>query len=174
MHDTNSYWLDESPVVLDEMYYQQFMQKIDPHWLPHKDYSHLIPLVRYTGTKGNIMRYFVPNKYNGWLTYIKFPEWGEQVKDMSLTAPEAARLLLWGANLQLHCGCPAYLFWGMNYILTQTDSAIVPETRYPHIRNPNLKGIVCKHLNRTLKVLPFHLGDMASAIKSQRKELGLI
>ena len=157
--------------MLDEMYYKQFMQKVDPNWLPHKDYSHLIPFVRYNGHKSNIMRFFVPNKYNGWVTYIKFPEWWDQVHDPSLTAPEAARLLLWGANLQVHCGCPAFLFWGMNYILTQKDAAIVPEDRFPHIRNPQLKGIVCKHLNRTLKVLPFHLGDMAKVIKSQRAEI---
>lgn len=173
MHDLMTYFHDDTPHVLDEMYYQQFMQKIDPNWLPHKDYSKLIPFVRFTGYKGNIMRFFVPNKYNGWQTYIKFPEWNEQVLDTSLSAPEAARLLLWGANLQVHCGCPAYLFWGMNYILTQADAAIVPEVRYPHIRNPHLKGIVCKHLNRCLKVLPFHLGDMAKVIKKERDDMGI-
>jgi hypothetical protein len=59
----------------------------------------------------------------------------------------------------------------MQYIMTQKDAAIIPEVRYPHIRNPNLKGVVCKHLNRTLKVLPFHLGNLAAAVKEQRKAL---
>jgi hypothetical protein len=165
------YFNDDQPVMLDEEYYQDLMRAFDPNWLPHKDYSPLIPFVRASGHKGNTMRFFVPNKYNGWNTYIRFEEWHEQVNDRDLTAPEAARLLLWGANLRVHCGCPAYLFWGYNYILTQKDAAIVPETRFPTIRNPNLRGIACKHLVRTLKVLPFHLGDMAHAIKQQRDRI---
>jgi len=169
--DPQSYFHDDHPHVLDEEYYKDIMVKIDPNWLPHNDYSKLIPYVRYVGTKSNIMKYFVPNKYNGWNTYVQFVEWHDQVIDPDLTAPEAARLLLWAANIRVHCPCPAFKFWGMQYIMTKKDAAIIPEVRYPHIRNPQLKGVVCKHLNRTLKVLPFHLGDMASAIKEQRKKI---
>ena len=160
--------------ILNEMYYKTMMTKVDPNWLPHKDYSHLIPYVKYQGTNGNTQRYFVPNHYNGWMTYIRFEEWYDQVQDMSLNAVEAARLLFWGANIKVHCGCPAFLFWGHEYVATMNDAAIVPETRFPHVRNPYLKGICCKHLIRTLKVLPFHLGDIASEIKKQRQELGLL
>ena len=170
-HSPEHYFHDDTPHVLDEEYYKELMQQIDPNWLPHKDYSKLIPFVRFVGIKQNIIKFFVPNKYNGWNTYIQFPEWGEQVTDMDLTAPEAARLLLWAGNVRVHCPCPAYKFWGMQYIMTQKKAAIIPEVRYPHIRNPHLKGVVCKHLNRTLKVLPFHLGNMASAIKEQRAQM---
>jgi hypothetical protein len=162
---------DKHPAVLDEEYYKDLMKQFDPNWLPHKDYSPLIPMVRYDGHKLGTMRFFVPNKYNGWQTYIRFNEWQEVLDDREYNANESARLLLWGANLRVHCGCPAYLFWGYNYILTQKDAAIIPEDRYPNIRNPNLKGIACKHLVRTLKVLPFHLGDMARAIKLQRANI---
>jgi hypothetical protein len=158
-------------VTLDEMYYKDIMKEVIPGYLPHRDYSHLIKFVKFEGHTGNTQRYFVPNKYNGWVTYVRFLEWEEQVRDTSLSAPEAARLLFWGANIQVHCGCPAFLFWGSQYILTQLDAAIVPENRFPHIRNPQLKGIVCKHLNRTLKVLPFHLADMARAINEDRAKL---
>jgi hypothetical protein len=58
----------------------------------------------------------------------------------------------------------------MNYILTTKDAAIVPETRFPSIRNPQLKGGMCKHLIRSMKVLPFHLGDIAKAIKETREQ----
>ena len=167
--ELHHYFHDDTPHVLDEEYYKDIMTEINPNNLPYKDYAPLIPFVKYVGTKKNNMKFFVPNKYNGWNTYIQFVEWMEQVNDASLTANEAARLLLWGANIRVHCPCPAYKFYGSQYILTQLDAAIIPEKRYPHIRNPNLKGIVCKHLNRCLKTLPFHLGDMASAIKEQRK-----
>lgn len=147
------------------------MRQIDPNWLPHNDYSPLIPYVRYVGMKQNITKFFVPNKYNGWNTYVQFVEWDEQVHDESLNNNEVAKLMIWAANIRVHCPCPAFKFWGMQYIMTQKDAAIIPEVRYPHIRNPTLKGVVCKHLNRTLKVLPFHLGNLASASKEQRKEL---
>lgn len=159
---------DDQPFILDEIFYKDIMTKISPSWLPHRDYSHLIPFVKYVGTKGNVVKFFVPNKYNGWNTYIQFPDWMEQLSDESLSAPEVARLLLWAGHIRVHCPCPAFKFWGMQYIMTTKDAAIVPEVRYPHIRNPHLKGVVCKHLNRTLKVLPFHLGSIASAIKNQR------
>lgn len=171
----------DEPQWLAEMTYRDIMGDILPnsvagarnHKLPYRDWAPLIPFVRFVGIKKNTMKFFVPNKYNGWETYLQFPEWEAQVRDASLTAPEAARLLFWGGNLRVHCGCPAYLFWGHQYVMTQLDAAIVPETRFPHIRNPDLKGVVCKHLRRTLKVLPFHLGEMAAAIKEQRQALGM-
>lgn len=170
--DFDAYMNDDNvPHILDEEVYKNLMSKIVPGWLPHKDYSDLIPMVKYVGTKKNTMKFFVPNRFNGWNTYIRFPEWNEQVVDFSLKPQEAARLLLWAGNIQVHCPCPAYKFWGMQYIMTQKDAAIIPEIRYPHIRNPGLKGLVCKHLNKTMKVLPFQLGPMASAIKQQRVEM---
>ena len=171
MTDHNHYFNDDHPHILDEVFYKDFMAEINPNNLPHRDYAPLIPFVRYQGTKNNTMKYFVPNRYNGWNTYIQFVDWNEQVADKSIDANEAARLLLWSGNIRLHCDCPAFKFWGSQYILTQLDAAIVPEMRMPHIRNPHLKGIVCKHGNRVLKVAPFHLGDMASAIKEQRRNL---
>lgn len=167
---------DSAPVRLDELYYKDLMQEIVPNntpgatngKLPFRDWAPLIPMVKYIETRGNTMKFFVPNKYNGWETYIQFPEWFEQISDQELSAPEAARLLLWGGNVKLHCGCPSFTYWGFNYILDQMDASIYHEDRYPHIRNPQLRGIACKHLIRTLKVLPFHLGDIAAVIKAQR------
>lgn len=169
-HDIARYFEDDHPLVLDEASYQEIFAHINPNDLPHRDYAPLIPFVKYVGTKGDIMKFFVPNKYNGYNNFIQFPEWQAQVDDKSLNPNEAARLILWGnKSCLLHCQCPAYKFYGMQYILTQLDSAIVPEVRFPRIRNPQLMGICCKHLRRTLKVLPFHLGQMAAAIKQQRQ-----
>jgi hypothetical protein len=116
-----------------------------------------------------------------WNTYIQFVEWDAEVRDTSTDPVEAARLLMWSGNLRVHCPCPSFKWWGYQYILTQLDAAIDPNDLpnkdtpdrmagqiFPKIRNPHLKGICCKHLRRTIKVLPFHLGDMAQAIKHQR------
>jgi hypothetical protein len=158
------------------MYYKDFMGEIMPNnvagkrmtKLPFRDWQPLLKAVDYQLTKKNTMKFFVHSGLNGWETYVQFKEWNEQVDDTTLNANEAARLLFWGGNLRLHCTCPSFSYWGFQYILTQLDAAIVPEDRFPHIRNPELKGIVCKHLNKTLKVLPFHMGDMAKEIKAQR------
>jgi hypothetical protein len=167
----HAYFEDHVPPILDEATYKDFMAEINPNNLPHRDYAPLIKYVKIVGIKGDTMKYFVPNSYNGWNTYIQWVDWEEQKRDLSLTAPEVARLLLWGSNIRVHCPCPSFKFWGSQYILTQLDAAIIPEVRFPHIRNPHLKGIVCKHLNRSIKVTAWHLSDMSAAIKEQRKSL---
>jgi hypothetical protein len=168
------YFADTHPIILDEMQFSDLMHHLDPRDLPYRDYAPLIRFVNYVGTENNIMKFFVPSptRINMWNTYIQFDEWNAEVRDTAITAVEAARLLLWSGNIKIFCPCPAYNFYGMKYIDTQLDIAIVPETRFPGIRNPNLKGLACKHLIRTIKVLPFHLGDMAKAIKEQRSHFG--
>lgn len=142
--------------------------------LPYRDWAPLIKSVRFVGMKKNTMKFFVPNKYNGWETYIQLPDFYEQIKDTSLDANEVSRLLFWQGDIRVHCGCPSYLFWGFQYIMTELDAAIVPEVRFPTIRNPELKGVVCKHLRKTLKVLPFHLGKIAATVKQERSRLGIV
>jgi len=173
------YFHDQHPVILDEESYKSIIADITKNNvpgsivnnLPHKDWAPLIKFVRYVTYSGSTFKFFVPNKYNGWHTYIQFrkEQWLEQINDRSLNANEVARLMLWSGDILVHCPCPSFKFWGFQYIMTQLDSAIIPEKRYPHIRNPQLHGVCCKHLNRTLKVLPFYLGDIARAVSETRK-----
>jgi hypothetical protein len=155
-------------VRLNEVNYKDLMHAVDPRDLPHRDYAPLIPSVRYEGCRGNTLKFFVPNRYNGWHCFVQFEQWGDVVKDESLNTVEAARLLLWSSDLKLHCGCPSFKFYGYQYILSQLDASIVPEVRFPHIRNPNLKGVACKHLRRVIPVLGFHTGTIAREVKNQR------
>lgn len=158
---------------IDEMTYKDIKNVINPRDLPHRDYAPLLKNVNFRGIKKDILRFFVKNKYNGWYTFFKFSEWDNVVNDTSLTAVEASRLLLWSSDIQLHCECPSFKFWGYQYILSQLDASIIPEKRFPHIRNPNLKGICCKHLRRAILVMPAYLGDISFEINRQRKALGL-
>jgi hypothetical protein len=172
------YFKDEHPIMLDEMFYKDLLHSVDPRDLPHRDYAPLVRFVKYVATERNVLKFYVPSptpqKYqnfsglNLWTTFIQFMEWDDTVLDASINPVEASRLILWGANLRIHCPCPAYKFWGMQYIDTQLGIAMIPEPRFPGIRNPHLRGLACKHLRRTIKVLPFHLGDMAKEIKQQR------
>jgi hypothetical protein len=174
---TDPYFSDDHPAVLDEITTKDMLNIIDPFDLPHRDYAPLVKYVNFVAVKRDIMKFIVPSRkklvatppLNAWFSYVQFVEWDAQVRDTGLSAPEAARLLYWSGNIRVHCGCPSFLYWGYQYILTQLDAAMRPEERFPHIRNPLLRGILCKHLRRTIKTLGFHLGDMATAIKRQRQ-----
>jgi hypothetical protein len=67
--------------------------------------------------------------------------WAELIAEI----PEVTQM-----DITVHCNCPAYLYWGSQYNLTQLDTAIVPEHRSPVIRDPSNENMVCKHLYAVL------------------------
>jgi len=85
---------------------------------------------------------------------IELLETKDILNDDTLKPNEKIRLLVFG-DVALYCSCPAFLYWGPQYILWNIDAGIEPEDRFPDVRNPGLAGTVCKHLYRVLKVLPF-------------------
>ena len=67
------------------------------------------------------------------------------------------------------CDCPAFLYWGYRYIDTQ-KGIIDPkykEKRAPNVRNPKRRGIICKHLNLVMTVLPFNASSIVKDLKSK-------
>jgi hypothetical protein len=178
-HHVCDHTCNHGPIRLDELGYRDIIGEIIPNSvagarnnkLPFRDWAPLLKSVKFSAARRDTMKFFVANNHNGWENYIRFDDWDDVVRDRSLTSVEAARLLLWSGNIRLHCNCPSFTFWGFNYILTQLDAAIVDQPIFPKTRNKDLKGIACKHLIRTLKVLPFHLGDMARVITQQRQRL---
>lgn len=54
-------------------------------------------------------------------------------------------------NCRVHCTCPYFLYGGSSYILTQLDTQLVDENRYPQIRDPQLEHTVCKHLSAVIR-----------------------
>lgn len=51
-------------------------------------------------------------------------------------------------DIQIHCNCPAFLYWGSWHNLEQTDTAIYNEgTPFPHTRDTSGSNIICKHLS---------------------------
>lgn len=70
------------------------------------------------------------------------------------------------ADLKIMCGCPAATYWGFNYIQTKRKTKFgYQERRPPRIRNPREHGIMCKHMQVVIDVLPFYKGDLAGHIK---------
>jgi hypothetical protein len=102
-----------------------------------------------------------------YMNLIKFMDWDDICGDPDQSPRDKATFLLQSSNIQVHCDDPSFLYWGYQYILTQLDASVYPENRPPLQRNPQKKGIVCKHLNRLFRSLPFYLGDFAKAISEQ-------
>jgi hypothetical protein len=59
-------------------------------------------------------------------------------------------------DILVHCSCPAFKWWGYAYIASERKYKIGRSQKiYPHVRNPHLKGTVCKHLYNVLYAIPF-------------------
>jgi hypothetical protein len=68
------------------------------------------------------------------------------------------------SDLQISCNCPAFLYWGSDYILSRPKRDAKygpPEHRRPKIRNPREYGSMCKHLDAMMKTYPFYRSTMA-------------
>jgi len=71
-------------------------------------------------------------------------------------------------DIQLYCSCGAFQYWGPAYLLSlgKYDAKFTrKEIRPPRVRNPRQLGMVCKHLDRLLKALPFYGSTMSKWIK---------
>jgi hypothetical protein len=157
---------------LNEMTYKQMADAIDPNFLKQGWRAQALRGVRYDKMDNDTMVFYVTSseiEINGieYLNLVKFMSWDDYGGDPDLTPREKALRLLWMSDIQVHCDDPSFLYWGYQYILTQLNASIYQEPRYPHIRNPKLRGIVCKHLNRVLRSLPFYNGDIGKAVTDQ-------
>jgi hypothetical protein len=77
--------------------------------------------------------------------------------------------------------CPAFLYWGYEFIVSEYDARYegeggedwegkrTKEGRPPVIRNPKLDGIVCKHLVNVLTILTFTVSKVAARMKELDK-----
>lgn len=87
-----------------------------------------------------------------------------------------------GPGIIVH-NCPAMLYWGYAYLVSQLDAGApgklysvppndveMPENRFPGIRNPNLRGSVCKHLGLVFEVFGAHWNSLERDLKSQGYE----
>lgn len=157
---------------LNELNYREIATGIDGNFLNQKVRADALNGIRLAGFNDNVMSFMINSSEfdDNRIKYkvdIMFDQWDELGQDTDFNYAERARMLLWVGDIRLHCTCPSFLYWGYQYILTVLDASIYPEERFPRIRNPGERGIVCKHLNRILRVLPFHSGEMANELKNQ-------
>ena len=99
---------------------------------------------------------------------VAWEDWDEVGNDPDTPSyRDKAMFLIWASNVRLNCTCESFFWWGYQYILTQLDASIFPVQVAPKVRNPNVKGVVCKHMNRVLRSLPFYTGEIAAEMRDQ-------
>lgn len=159
---------------LNETNYKDIIAFFDDDFLKQKKREAELKIVEFDRWRKNNLIFLVPSLHfatNGikYRNIVQFIQWDQMVKDMTLKPIEAANLLLWGSDLKLHCDCPSFLYHGFKYILTVLDASIQEEDRHPKIRNPGHRGIVCKHLRKTMGVLQFHNTTLSGEINKLRQ-----
>ncbi len=99
---------------------------------------------------------------------VAWEDWDEVGNDPDTPSyRDKALFLIWASNVRLNCTCESFFWWGYQYILTQLDASIFPVNVAPKVRNPNVHGVVCKHMNRVLRSLPFYTGEIAAEMQEQ-------
>lgn len=149
---------------------KELMSDVDT-WTKNK--SRLVRSARYLGITEDYTVFFrVPsvtaNPSTNYVVKVSLVDYHEIAEDETLTVKEKVRLAIAG-DLKISCTCPAYLYFGYKYILTQLDTNEADdEHRFPRIRNPKLQGVMCKHCYIALKAFPFNWTSIARDIEQNR------
>ncbi len=159
------------PEVLTEATYKEVAAMIDPNFLKQK--------LRVQDLRSSVFDRFEPkdimhfnvrsSEYvkNGLIydNQVKFLMWDEIMSHDDLNVNDRSRLLLWYSDIQIRCDCPSFQYH-YAYAATQKGVILPPEEDRPSDKtNPNLRGLTCKHLTKTMRVLPFNSGHIASQMK---------
>ncbi len=124
------------------------------------------------GMRGNILTFITnsgttPGKR--WVQRVQLlhlPKFLAAVRDGKKRPISAITQALKASDLRVVCNCPAFKWWGYAYIASQlTYKFGRAQEIFPGVRNPMLRGTVCKHLIRVLQVLPFHVPSLVHALK---------
>ena len=104
-----------------------------------------------------------PTKY---LVKVKLLEYPAIENEEDITTREKVRLALAG-DVAISCSCPAFLYWGFDYIVSQLGSKVGDtQTIFPKVRNPELSGVLCKHAYRTISAFGSYWAKIAADIDS--------
>lgn len=155
---------------LDELTRKDLIADVDT-WTKNK--SKKVRKAVYLGITEDYTAYFrVPsvtaNPPTTYLVRIRLLDYPEIAEDEDLSVKEKVRLAIAG-DLRISCTCPAYLYFGYKYILTQLDATESDEEhRFPKIMNPKLQGVMCKHCYTALSVFPLNWNRIARDIETNR------
>lgn len=93
---------------------------------------------------------------NTWYNvFVLFEDFYTIGRDKDIPFEDAIDYAINFGDVKLRCNCPAHTFWGYSYTATQMDFeyGIPRENRFPKIRNPELKGTICKHEDAVIRYI---------------------
>jgi hypothetical protein len=105
-------------------------------------------------------------RQDAWYQTIRMLDFAEAIAEKDIPLRQQVNLMVSG-DLQVHCTCPAFNWWGYRYIVTQLGAALYPQNIRPDVRNPREQGIICKHLASVMRVLPFWMPDITRDLRLQ-------
>lgn len=155
---------------IDELTRKDLIADVDK-WT--KDKARLVRKAVYLGITEDYTVFFrVPSvtarpstNYTVKISLVDYPDIAE---DKDLSVQEKVRLAIAG-DLKISCTCPAYLYFGYKYIMTQLDSnESDAEHRFPKIRNPKLNGVMCKHCYIAMQAFPMNWSSIAKDIENNK------
>jgi hypothetical protein len=166
---------DEFENALLELTYKDLRSDAKDGFLNIRDKSNKTPFgTKYRGITKDGLIHFISisftdhdHYYDQYVQIIDFKKILDEFKG-KLQPIEIVRKML-VSDIKLHCTDPSWKYWGFQYKGTINNYAINPENRFPKVRNKNLDGAVCKHLDSVLYVLPFK----ATQITVDLKKLGV-
>ena len=87
--------------------------------------------------------------------YVLFEDFYCIGKDKDIDFEDAIDYAINFSDIHIRCTCPAELYWGYRFLGTEMKYlyGIPREKRFPKIRNPELKGTVCKHEDAVLQFI---------------------
>ena len=138
---------------LDELTRKDLLAALDGKT---KKRAKLIRGYRYIGVTEDFTVYIGVNSVTAkpptvYTVKIKLLEYPDLLEEKDLSTRERVRLCMAG-DMAISCSCPAFRYWGYEYIVSQLDSIVGAEQKiFPKVRNPKLEGVMCKHCYYAIK-----------------------
>lgn len=171
--------------ILAEKARKEILKATDPSFIHHAQYTKELPKLNMSGVQyvssgavnvGRFKDYQVVFNTNS----ASFP--GERAYNQKVVLLELRALIrnkklkktlrekvtqAINGDLLIGCQCDAYLYYGYKYINTELGTAHpeFKELRPPVERNPLERGIICKHLDLALRVLPFNISQITRDLR---------
>ena len=107
--------------------------------------------------KGDTVRYVTnagpKSKHHRHYVSVQFLGWRAMLTGSREKGTASVRNHIAGGKIKFSCDCERHRYF-YNYMATLGKYGIgTPETRFPHIRNPELTGIACKHVLRVMHTI---------------------
>lgn len=152
--------VSEAELLLEKDYKE--LRDDDPIFLKRRERSKKTPGSLYKGLlKNNTLVFETPSHTSPGKMYIQkvrlldLPALIKQHKG-SLSNFDIVKLATEG-DVAVYCNDPSFKFWGFEYKAKKEGYGIHKQDKFPKVRNPQLRGSMCKHLDNVMLVLPFNV-----------------